>query len=167
MHKACQILSFLPYRKIIVEIILLETLNKLGKAGELVNVKDGFARNFLIPKKKAIIASKKNKEDLESKMSQINKNNAKKLEEAKLLKEALDGKKIIISMEANEEGNLFGSVSQKHISTEIKKQLNLNIESDSIITGQIKSLGTHEISIRLYDTLSSKLELEIISSSKL
>ena len=150
-----------------MEIILLETLNKLGKAGELVNVKDGFARNFLIPKKKAIIASKKNKEDLESKMSQINKNNAKKLEEAKLLKEALDGKKIIISMEANEEGNLFGSVSQKHISTEINKQLNLNIESDSIITGQIKSLGTHEISIRLYDTLSSKLELEIISSSKL
>ena len=150
-----------------MEIILLETLNKLGKAGELVNVKDGFARNFLIPKKKAIIASKKNKEDLESKMSQINKNNAKKLEEAKLLKEALNGKKINISMEANEEGNLFGSVSQKHISTEINKQLNLNIESDSILTGQIKSLGTHEISIRLYDTLSSKLELEIISSSKL
>ena len=150
-----------------MEIILLETLNKLGKAGELVNVKDGFARNFLIPKKKAIIASKKNKEDLESKMSQINKNNAKKLEEAKLLKETLNGKKISISMEANEEGNLFGSVSQKHISTEINKQLNLNIESDSILTGQIKSLGTHEISIRLYDTLSSKLELEIISSSKL
>ena len=150
-----------------MEIILLETLNKLGKAGELVNVKDGFARNFLIPKKKAIIASKKNKEDLESKMSQINKNNAKKLEEAKLLKEALNGKKISISMEANEEGNLFGSVSQKHISTEINKQLNLNIESDSILTGQIKLLGTHEISIRLYDTLSSKLELEIISSSKL
>tara|TARA_Y100000816_G_scaffold47201_1_gene29763 strand:- start:928 stop:1380 length:453 start_codon:yes stop_codon:yes gene_type:complete len=150
-----------------VEIILLETLNKLGKAGELVKVKDGFARNFLIPNKKAIIANKKNKEDLDSKMSQINKNNVKKLEEAKLLKEALDGKKIIISMEANEEGNLFGSVSQKNISTEVNKQLNLNIESDSILTGQIKSLGTHEISIRLYDTLSSKLELEIISSSKL
>ncbi len=150
-----------------MEIILLETLNKLGKAGELVKVKDGFARNFLIPNKKAIIANKKNKEDLDSKMSQINKNNVKKLEEAKLLKEALDGKKIIISMEANEEGNLFGSVSQKNISTEVNKQLNLNIESDSILTGQIKSLGTHEISIRLYDTLSSKLELEIISSSKL
>ena len=150
-----------------MEIILLETLNKLGKAGELVKVKDGFARNFLIPKKKAIIANKKNKEDLENKMSQINKNNAKKLEEAKLLKEALDGKKIIISMEANEEGNLFGSVSQKLISTEIDKQLNFNIETDSILIGQIKSLGTHEISIRLYDTLSSKLELEIISSSKL
>ena len=150
-----------------MEIILLETLNKLGKAGELVKVKDGFARNFLIPNKKAIIANKKNKEDLDSKMSQINKNNVKKLEEAKLLKEALDGKKIIIPMEANEEGNLFGSVSQKHISTEVNKQLNLNIESDSILTGQIKSLGTHEISIRLYDTLSSKLELEITSSSKL
>ena len=60
-----------------MQIILLETLNKLGKAGEVVSVKDGFAKNFLIPQKKAIIANKKNLNDLNSKMSQINENNMK------------------------------------------------------------------------------------------
>ena len=62
-----------------MQIILLETLNKLGKAGEVVSVKDGFAKNFLIPQKKAIIANKKNLSDLNSKMSQINENNLKKI----------------------------------------------------------------------------------------
>ena len=61
-----------------MQIILLETLNKLGKAGEIVTVKDGFARNFLLPEKKAIIANKKNKANLETKMDQIKKNNEKK-----------------------------------------------------------------------------------------
>ena len=65
-----------------MQIILLETLNKLGKAGEVVSVKDGFAKNFLIPQKKAIIANKKNLNDLNSKMSQINENNMKKISEA-------------------------------------------------------------------------------------
>ena len=64
-----------------MQIILLETLNKLGKAGEVVSVKDGFAKNFLIPQKKAIIANKKNLSDLNSKMSQINENNMKKISE--------------------------------------------------------------------------------------
>ena len=61
-----------------MDIILLESLNKLGKAGEIVTVKDGFAKNFLIPEKKAIIANKKNKADLENRISQINSNNEKK-----------------------------------------------------------------------------------------
>ena len=65
-----------------MQIILLETLNKLGKAGDVVSVKDGFANNFLIPQKKAIIANKKNLSDLTSKMTQINENNLKKITEA-------------------------------------------------------------------------------------
>ena len=95
-----------------MQIILLETLNKLGKAGEVVSVKDGFAKNFLIPQKKAIIANKKNLNDLNSKMSQINENNMKKISEANELKAKLDGKEINIQMEANEEGNLYGILVQ-------------------------------------------------------
>ena len=73
-----------------MQVILLETFNKLGKAGEIVNVKDGYANNFLLPQKKAIIANKKNKENLESKMSQINENNEKKVKEVpKTLIEAI------------------------------------------------------------------------------
>ena len=62
-----------------MDIILLESLNKLGKAGEIVTVKDGFAKNYLIPEKKAIIANKKNKTDLENRITQINSNNDKKI----------------------------------------------------------------------------------------
>ena len=82
-----------------MEIILLESLNKLGKAGELVTVKDGFAKNYLLPEKKAIVANKKNKADLKSHISQINIDNNNKLTKANQLKEKIDGKKISIEME--------------------------------------------------------------------
>ena len=98
-----------------MEIILLETLNKLGKAGEIVNVKDGYATNYLIPMKKALFANKKNREDLASKMSIINKNNEIKTEEAKTTQSKIDGQIIKISMEANDEGKLYGNVNQKQI----------------------------------------------------
>ena len=78
-----------------MQIILLETLNKLGKAGDVVSVKDGFANNFLIPQKKAIIANKKNLGDLASRMTQINENNLNKISEANALKDKLDGKEIL------------------------------------------------------------------------
>ena len=70
-----------------MDIILLESLNKLGRAGEIVTVKDGFAKNFLIPEKKAIIANKKNKADLKNRITQINSNNDKKIVEANEIKE--------------------------------------------------------------------------------
>ena len=109
-----------------MDIILLESLNKLGKAGEIVTVKDGFAKNFLIPGKKAIIANKKNKADLENRITQINSNNDKKIVDAKKLMEKLDGKKISIEMEANDEGSLYGAVSQKSISESIFSLLKIN-----------------------------------------
>ena len=87
-----------------MDIILLESLNKLGKAGEIVTVKDGFAKNFLIPEKKAIIANKKNKADLENRITQINSNNDKKIVQANELRAKLDGKEISIEMEANDDG---------------------------------------------------------------
>ena len=102
-----------------MDIILLESLNKLGKAGEIVTVKDGFAKNFLIPEKKAIIANKKNKADLENRITQINSNNDKKIVEANEIKEKLDQKRISIAMEANDDGSLYGAVSQKSVSESI------------------------------------------------
>ena len=102
-----------------MDIILLESLNKLGKAGEIVTVRDGFAKNFLIPNKKAIIANKKNKAELETRTAQINANNDKKIVEANEIKEKLDQKKISIAMEANDDGSLYGAVSQKSVSESI------------------------------------------------
>ena len=148
-----------------MEIIIMESLNKLGKAGDVVNVKDGFARNFLIPRKKAIVANKKNKSDLERKMSEISKNNQIKVKEAQDIKSKIEGKTIKIEMESNEEGNLYGAVTQKSIIENILGSMSIKLSTDSIILTPIKTLGTHEIKIHLYDEVYAYINLEIINKS--
>ena len=144
-----------------MQIILLETLNKLGKAGDVVSVKDGFANNFLIPQKKAIIANKKNLGDLNSKMTQINENNLKKISEANSLKDKLDGKEIIIQMEANEDGNLYGNLGPRQIRDKLISDFSIDVEPGNIITGNIGVLGNHDITLRIYDDIVATLKLEI------
>ena len=148
-----------------MEIIILESLNKLGKAGDVVNVKDGFARNFLIPQKKAIVANKKNKSDLEKKMSEIEKNNQIKVKEAQDIKSKIEGKTVKIEMESNEEGNLYGAVTQKSIVESILCSMSIKLSTDSVILTPIKALGMHEIKIHLYDEVYANINLEIINKS--
>ena len=144
-----------------MDIILLESLNKLGKAGEIVTVKDGFAKNFLIPEKKAIIANKKNKADLKNRIAQINTNNDKKIVEANEIKEKLDRKKISIEMEANDDGSLYGAVSQKTVSESIFSLLEIKISPDAVLLDPIKELGETEIQVILYEDIKVNLHLEI------
>ena len=144
-----------------MDIILLESLNKLGKAGEIVTVKDGFAKNFLIPEKKAIIANKKNKADLENRITQINSNNDNKIVEANEIKEKLDQKKISIAMEANDDGSLYGAVSQKSVSESIYSLLEIKISPDAVVLDPIKEIGEAEIQVILYEDIKAILHLEI------
>ena len=144
-----------------MQIILLETLNKLGKAGEVVSVKDGFAKNFLIPQKKAIIANKKNLSDLNSKMSQINENNMKKISEANELKAKLDGKEINIQMEANEDGNLYGNLGPRQIRDSLINDFSIDIEPGNIVIDNISAIGSLDVTLRIYDDISATLKLEI------
>ena len=144
-----------------MDIILLESLNKLGKAGEIVTVKDGFAKNFLIPEKKAIIANKKNKADLENRITQINSNNDKKIVEANEIKKKLDQKKISIAMEANDDGSLYGAVSQKSVSESIYSLLEIKISPDAVVLDPIKEIGETEIQVILYEDIKAILHLEI------
>ncbi len=144
-----------------MDIILLESLNKLGKAGEIVTVKDGFAKNYLIPEKKAIIANKKNKGDLENRITQINSNNDKKIVEANEIKEKLDQKKISIAMEANDDGSLYGAVSQKSVSESIYSLLEIKISPDAVVLDPIREIGEAEIQVILYENIKAILHLEI------
>jgi large subunit ribosomal protein L9 len=144
-----------------MDIILLESLNKLGKAGEIVTVKDGFAKNYLIPEKKAIIANKKNKADLENRITQINSNNDKKIVEANEIKEKLDQKKISIAMEVNDDGSLYGAVSQKSVSESIYSLLEIKISPDAVVLDPIKEIGETEIQVILYEDIKAILHLEI------
>ena len=144
-----------------MDIILLESLNKLGKAGEIVTVKDGFAKNYLIPEKKAIIANKKNKADLENRITQINSNNDKKIVEANEIKEKLDQKKISIAMEANDDGSLYGAVSQKSVSESIYSLLEIKISPDAVVLDPIKEIGETKIQVILYEDIKAILHLKI------
>ena len=144
-----------------MQIILLETLNKLGKAGEVVTVKDGYARNHLIPQKKAIIANKKNKQDLKEKMSYITENNEKKIKEAEIIKSKIDNQELSILMEANEDGNLYGNINQKTLIEKIKSELSAELSADNLVFNQIKTIGSHQITVRLYDNIEASINIII------
>ena len=144
-----------------MQVILLESLNKLGKAGEVVAVKDGYAKNYLIPQNKAIVANKANLADLKNRISKINSDNDIKIAEAKSIKENLDGKTYEVQIEANDEGVLYGSINQQQIIQLISNEIN-NINADSIIVPQIKIIGEYSVTIRLYEEISATITLSVI-----
>ena len=143
-----------------MQIILLESIDRVGKAGEIVAVKNGYANNYLIPRKLAIIANKKNKIELKSKLEVITKQNEQKIEEASKLKSELDKILLTMRVETNEEGGLYGAVTQKQIS-DLLKAKGHNIINENIVTGEIKALGEFEITIKIYEDISSTLKISI------
>ena len=144
-----------------MQVILLESLNKLGKAGEVVAVKDGYAKNYLIPQNKAIVANKTNLADLKNRISKINSDNDIRIAEAKSIMENLDGKTYEVQIEANDEGVLYGSINQQQIIQLISNETN-NINADSIVVPQIKNIGEYSVTIRLYEEISATITLSVI-----
>ena len=144
-----------------MQIILLESQNKLGKAGEVVAVKDGYAKNYLIPQNKAIVANKTNLADLKNRISKINSDNDIRIAEAKSIKENLDGKTYEVQIEANDEGVLYGSINQQQIIQLISNETN-NINADSIVVPQIKNIGEYSVTIRLYEEISATITLSVM-----
>ena len=143
-----------------MQIILLESLKKIGKAGEIVVVKDGYANNFLIPQKKAIVANKVNKNSLDSRMTEINKKNEKKVAEAIEKQQAMENITIEFSMECNDEDKLYGSITKKQISDHLVS-LGHNVSQDMVVIDDIKSLGEFESTIQIYEDIESKLKIII------
>ena len=141
-----------------MQIILLESIDRVGKAGEIVAVKDGYANNYLIPKKLAIVANKNNKLELQSKLDVISKRNEHKIEEANALKLKLDKISLTMRVEANDEGGLYGTITQKQISDLLKAEGH-SILNENIVTGEIKALGEFEITIKIYEDISSILKV--------
>tara|TARA_B100000963_G_scaffold32650_1_gene24269 strand:+ start:74 stop:514 length:441 start_codon:yes stop_codon:yes gene_type:complete len=144
-----------------MQVILLESLNKLGKAGEVVAVRDGYAKNYLIPQNKAIVANKTNLADLKNRISKINSDNDIRIAEAKSIKENLDGKTYEVQIEANDEGVLYGSINQQQIIQLISNETN-KINADSIVIPQIKNIGEYSVTIRLYEEISATITLSVI-----
>ena len=124
-------------------------------------MKDGYAKNYLIPQNKAIVANKANLSDLKNRISKINSDNDIKIAEAKSIKENLDGKTYEVRIEANDEGVLYGSINQQQIIQLISNEIN-NINADSIVVPQIKIIGEYSVTIRLYEEISATITLSVI-----
>ena len=143
-----------------MEIILLESLHKIGKAGEIVTVKDGYANNFLIPNKKALVANKQNKKTLDSRIIEINKKNEEKIAAAIEKQNSMENISLEITMECNEEGKLYGSVNPKLVSDELAK-MGHEIPAEMISIEDIKSIGEFNVTVNIYEDIASQLKILI------
>jgi large subunit ribosomal protein L9 len=143
-----------------MQIILLESLKKIGKAGEIISVKDGYANNFLIPQKKAIVANKANKNSLDTRITEINKKNEERIAEAIKKQQAMENITIEFSMECNEEDKLYGSITKKQISDHLV-YLGHNVSQDMVVIDDIKSLGEFKSTIQIYEDIESILKIII------
>ncbi len=144
-----------------MKVILTTNIKKLGKIGDLVEVKNGYARNFLFPNHMALRDNKKNLEYYNKIKEEIKNKEEKKLEEAKNIIEKIKNLNVEFSKEADEKDQLYGSISKKEILDLLKKN-EINIHSDDIdMKNPIRTLGEHEISVSPYLNISHTLKIKV------
>ena len=147
-----------------MKVILLDNIKGVGKKDEIINASDGYARNFLFPKKLAVEANNENMSKLKAKKQSeqykkvVNKENAEKIAKK------LDDITLTIKVKAGENGKIFGGVTSKEISEELKKQYKIDIDKKKIILNEnIKNLGSFDISMKLFEGVTGKLKVKVIS----
>ena len=149
-----------------MEIILLESLDKLGKIGDVVKVKDGFARNYLLPQKKALRANEENKKYYESIKADIKQKNQKLIENAKTISNNLSKKEIVFIRQASDTGQLYGSVSPKDISNKLAEDKYEIPPSKINLSSAIKNIGIFDIIIKLHAEVSFNITLNVATSDE-
>lgn len=149
-----------------MEVILLEDVKSLGKKGQIVKINDGYARNYVLPKKLGLEASPKNLNDLKLEKARQAKLAEEELQAAKDLAVKVEEKPVKLSMKTGEGGRTFGTISTKEISTEAKTQLGLDIDKKKMkLDEPIKTLGTHIITVKLHKEVTAKLTV-VVEESK-
>lgn len=145
-----------------MKVILLKDDKKVGKKGEIVNAKDGYARNFLIPKGVAIEATPANLKKLEREKKHEAEIEAQLVAEARETAEKIEKASIEIKIKAGDNGKLFGSVATKDIATEYKKQHNIEIDKKKIdLKDPIKTVGTFEVNVKLHPEVTAKAKVTV------
>ena len=149
-----------------MEVILLETFDRLGKIGDVVRVKDGFARNFLIPQKKALRANNTNKEYFAKIKTDLLEKSKKAVDEASLVLKKIENKDIIFIRNASDNGQLYGSVSPKDISSYFAEQ-KVDIKPSSInLYTSIKKIGIYDINVKLHAEVTCTLKINVATSEE-
>lgn len=145
-----------------MQIILLQDVKALGKKGELVNVSDGYARNFILPKKVGLEANAKNLNDLKLQKAAEEKKQKEILDEAKALAKDLESKTLEVKIKTGEGGRTFGSISSKEIALELKTQYSLDIDKKKLqINDPIKTIGTHTVPVKLHPQVTAELKVKV------
>ncbi|MCI8286081.1 MAG: 50S ribosomal protein L9 [Lachnospiraceae bacterium] len=148
-----------------MKIILLQDEKKLGKKGDVIEVSEGYARNYILPKKIGMEATAKNMNDLKLKKANEDKVAQKLLEEARELAARLEEKTVVVKIKAGEGGKAFGSVSTKEIATAYKEQHNLDIDKKKIqLSDNLKSFGSYEVIAKLHPQVAAKLTVKVVES---
>lgn len=148
-----------------MKVILLQDVKSVGKKGDIIEANDGYARNFLLPKKFAVEATGKNLNDLKLQNANKEKIAAQALADAESFAEELSKKEIIVSIKAGEGGKTFGSVSSKEIAAEYKKQCGVEIDKKKIVLDEpIRSFGAYEVKIKLHPNVTGTLRVKVTES---
>ena len=151
-----------------MEVILIENIEKLGKVGDVVKVKDGYARNYLIPKKKVLRANKENLKIFEQKKSFIEAEENKRKEKSEEITKKIKGLEILIIRNAAENGQLYGSVTSKDIVKEIFLLNKIEFLNEQInLKKTLKSIGVFEVEISVYTNLKAKILVTVAKTKEL
>ena len=145
-----------------MQVILLEDVKKLGKKGEIVEISDGYARNFVLPKKLGVEANSKNRNDLKLQKANADKIAKEQLEAARELAGVLETKEVALKMKSGEGGKAFGSISSKEIAQAAKEQCGFDLDKKKMVLEEpIKSCGNHIIPVKLHREVTAKLTVKV------
>jgi len=147
-----------------MKVILLENLRKIGSIGDVIDVKRGFARNYLISKKKALFASQENIKEVEKIKNELSKKDQEKKKDAKLIDEKINNREYIVKKLSTENKELYGSVKPTEISKILKEVEKIDINPSSIQpVKEIKSIGTFKVALNLHPEIQSQISIKVVS----
>lgn len=150
------------WRKCIMKVILIQDVNKIGKKGEIVEVKAGYAKNFLFKQKLAVEATSKNLKELERQLAEIKKQNEEELQAARDLAAQIEEIQVEVKLKTGAGGRTFGSVSTKEISDVLKTSFNIDIDKKKLqLDDPIKSLGIHKVNAKLHPEVNAELKVKV------
>ena len=149
-----------------MEVVLLERIEKLGQMGDVVSVKDGYARNFLLPQEKALRATKANLARFETERAQLEARNLELKKEAEAVAEKLDGQQFVVIRQASEAGSLYGSVAARDVA-EVATEGGFTVERRQIVLDKpVKELGLHTMKVVLHPEVSAEITINVARSEE-
>ncbi len=148
-----------------VKVILKENIKGVGKKDEIIEVKDGYANNFLFAQNKAVPATEENIKKLQNKAEKNKNDHAKEIKKAEEIKGKINNKEIVLAVKAGENGKVFGSIGSKEIVDEVKKVFGLTIDKKKIDgeNSRMKELGVHDVEVKLHSEVKAILKVKLIN----